>query len=77
MKRELVFDNGNSIIEGEIMRDIVEIFPSLKDQFKQRKNYDEYYYTSKEVYLTIDLIEMITSNGFYSVEINNGQIIIY
>ena len=75
MERELVFADGQSIIGGEDMRDIVSIFPELKDQFTQRKTYDEYYYTSKEVFITTEIIDALTSN-WYSIKITSSEIII-
>lgn len=47
MEKILEFDSG--IIEGIVMREIVEIFPELSDNFKQRKSFDEYYFTSKSI----------------------------
>jgi len=73
MRRELVFDSGG-IIEGEIMRDLIELFPETKDQFKQRKTYDEYYYTPMEVNLTTEVLDRLTTQ--WSVRISNGEIAI-
>lgn len=73
MERELVF--SESIIDGEVMRDIVSVFPDLQPQFTQRKTYDEYYYSSKEVFITTEIIDLITSK-WYPVKITSSEIII-
>jgi len=73
MKRKLVFNEG--IIHGSIVRAIVNVFPGLKESFKQRKAYDEYYYEPATVEVTIESIGLlILKIGF--VSINHEEIII-
>lgn len=73
MRRKLEFNNG--IVNGDVVREIVNIFPVTEISFSQRKNYDEYYYNLTEVELTIDNINDLTNLGFI-VTINWESIII-
>lgn len=47
MRRKLEFNNG--IVNGDVVREIINIFPVTEICFSQRKNYDEYYYNLTEV----------------------------
>ena len=60
MTRLLNFANSG-IVDGDTMRQVVEFFPNVKGQFRQRKTYDEYYYDSTIVVLTLDIIEKISN----------------
>ena len=72
LKLELGFNDG--IISGDIMRDVVEIFPEFESSFQQRKSYDEYYYSPMEVEVSLEQIEKLTE--YYAVEISNGHLTI-
>ncbi len=73
MVRELIFSNG--IIEGEYKRFIVEMFPSLEANFRQRKQYDEYHYDSTDIELTLDQIEKLTN--MFCTQINRTELEIF
>jgi len=62
MKRILILEQG--IIEGHIVRDILEIFPEIENKFRQRKTYDEYYFDNAIVEITIDKIERLNQLWF-------------
>jgi hypothetical protein len=47
------------IISGDVMRETIEVFPELKDSFKQRRSFDEYYFTETEVFVDIERIEQL------------------
>lgn len=73
MRRKLEFNNG--IVNGDVVREVINIFPVTEICFSQRKNYDEYYYNLTEVELTIDNINDLTNLGFI-LTINWESIII-
>lgn len=73
MKKKLLFEDG--IIDGDKVRDIIKVIPSIENSFKQRKQYDEYYYDNTEIEVTIDLIDSFINNG-YEVVIRFDSIII-
>lgn len=72
MKRLLTFKDG--IIRGDIVRDIIEVFPETKHSFRQRKTFDEYYYDNTEVEIDLEKIEKI--NKYYSIIFHSDSIII-
>lgn len=67
MVRTLEFKHGG-IIEGDIKRDIEKIFPQSTSHFRQRKQYDEYYFTGFDVELEIEHINKFNILG-YGLEI--------
>jgi len=69
--------NGHldGIISGDVMRDIIEVFPELKDSFKQRKSFDEYYFDSKEVFIDIERLEQLNGK-WYDFQISSDNIFI-
>lgn len=67
MIRELIFKHGG-IVSGETKRDIEEIFPNVSDKFRQRKKYDEYYFSSCDVALELNDLELLNEKG-YSFEL--------
>ena len=72
---KLSFKDG--IIEGRLVRDIQEVWPiTLKDSFKQRKTYDEYYYVETDVVVTLEDIQILLDK-FYEIRLMNDDIIIY
>lgn len=73
MKRNLVFEQG--IIEGDTVRDILEVFPEIESSFRQRKKYDEYYYDDTVVDLTIEVMEAL-NNKHYKLSITSDDVII-
>jgi adenosine deaminase len=72
MKRIVRFKDG--IIPHEVMKDVVEVFPELKDNFKQRKTFLEYYYTSKDVIITLEAIEKLTDWYVVDITLNSFTI---
>lgn len=74
MIRELEFKNGG-IICGEVKRDLEEIFPNASEYFRQRKQYDEYYFSSFSVIIELEHLELLNDKG-YSFELSKDYIII-
>ena len=62
MKKNLDLIYG--IIEGEVKRTILKIFPDIESSFTQRKNYDEYFFDMIDVEVTIDIIEQLVDSNF-------------
>lgn len=69
MKRTLELEG---IIIGELMRDIIKIFPETKDSFRQRKTYDEYYYDETVVEVDLERIERV--NDYYLITFSKDYI---
>jgi hypothetical protein len=65
----------NGIVGGDMMRDILEIFPILESQFTQRKHFDEFWFSDTEVDVDIDQLHILTSQ-ITSVTITWEEIII-
>ena len=65
----------NSIVGGDMMRGILEIFPGLESQFTQRKQFDEFWFSDTDVDVDIDQLHSLTSQ-ITSVIINWEEIII-
>lgn len=70
MERTLRFNDG--IIEGEVVRELQEIFPELVDSFRQRKSYDEYYYDETNIRIDLHNIEEL-NNLLYEIEIKPNE----
>jgi hypothetical protein len=66
MKRILELDG---IVDGDTKRDLVNIFPELKNSFTKRKSYDEYYYLESIVELTMDKIERLSKDYVITIGI--------
>ena len=62
IERTLGFEK--SIIEGDVVREISEVFPYLDKSFSQRKSYDEYYYTETSVVIDVEVINELNSLGY-------------
>jgi hypothetical protein len=62
MKREFRFAWG--IVIGEIKDAVLEIFPELAPQFKQRKQFFEYYFEPIEVEASVEQLDRL-SKEFY------------
>lgn len=73
MIRTLEFEDN--IIGGEIMRDIVDIFPQLEAQFTQRKSFDEFYFTPTQVELTLATLQGLNELDFV-IKLNHNSIVI-
>jgi len=71
LKRVLEFEKG--IIEGDVVREISEVFPCLYKNFSQRKSYDEYYYTETSVVIDVEVIKELNSLG-YTISIDSEYI---
>lgn len=61
MKRLVLIEE--TLVTGDTMRKIIKVFPTLETNFKQRKNYDEYYYESSVVDFSLEDIERLIENG--------------
>jgi len=50
-----------SIVDGDTKRKLIEVFSkeNLEESFKQRKNYDEYYFTEKTVSVDFVLLNQL------------------
>ena len=72
-ERILNFESG--IIEGKIVRDIQSVFKELNESFKQRKSYDEYYYTNTKVSLSMSQIIKL-NELYYTTIIDSDHIVI-
>lgn len=67
MMRGISFNSG--IIDGDDMREVLRVIPELENNFRQRKNYDEYYFDACTRTFTLDEInglsrEFIIELGF-------------
>jgi len=71
MKRRLRLTNMTGWDEREY---ILRCIPELKSQFRQRKQYEEYYFDEADVELTIEQIEMLSET--FNLEINCQEVII-
>jgi len=72
MRRELCFKQG--IISGDMVRDVLSVWPHLKNSFEQRKSYDEYYYSDKVVVdISIDDLQKL-SELYINININFQEI---
>lgn len=72
-ERILNFESG--IIEGEVVRELQVIFKELNESFKQRKSYDEYYYTTTKVLLSMSKIIKL-NELCYSIKIDSEYMLI-
>lgn len=72
MKRELYFKQG--IISGDMVRDVLSVWPHLENAFEQRKSFDEYYYPDKVVVdISIDDLQKL-SELYIDININFQEI---
>lgn len=72
MKRELYFKQG--IISGDMVRDVLSVWPHLENVFEQRKSFDEYYYPNKVVVdISIDDLQKL-SELYIDININFQEI---
>jgi len=71
IERILEFENG--IIEGDVVREITQVFSYLDKSFSQRKSYDEYYYTETVVVVDVEVINELNSLG-YTISIDSEYI---
>jgi hypothetical protein len=65
----------NGIVGGDMMRDILEIFPRLESKFTRRKQFDEFWFSDTDVDVDIDQLHSLTSQ-ITSVIVNWEEIII-
>lgn len=73
IERVVNFESG--IIEGDVVRELQDIFKELNESFKQRKSYDEYYYTTTKVTVDISKIDKL-NELLYKVVIDSKHILI-
>jgi hypothetical protein len=72
MKRILELDG---IVNGDTKRNLVELFPELKEHsFGQRKSYDEYYYRDSIIELTMDKIEKLSKDYVVIIDFESVKI---
>jgi len=65
-----------NIIEGKVVEELQTVFKELNGSFKQRKSYDEYYYTTDtKVTLTISKINKL-NKLHYNVLIDSEYVLI-
>jgi hypothetical protein len=57
--RNIRFTSG--IVNGDDMRDLLEILPELESSFIQRKSFDEYYFNSKSIQIDISKLDQLSS----------------
>ena len=74
MKRTIEINDG--VIAGWDMENIVNIIPQLKDSFRQRKSFNEYYFDETEVDVNMEQLEVLSKK--YDIKIGSDflQIII-
>lgn len=64
----MMFMNRNLVLQGitggDVVRDILEVFPDIENRFRRRKTYDEYYFDGARVELSIEKIEELNHLGF-------------
>jgi uncharacterized protein YdeI (BOF family) len=66
----------NLPVDGDIMRDLIDIMPELTGRFKQRKQYDEYWFEDVNgTILTLDHI--IVLSEWYNIKITHESLVIY
>lgn len=72
MERKIEFKFGG-IVDGDDMRDIIDVFPELTCKFTQRKSYDEYYFNSDgSVHMTLEQLDKLSK--CFTVTINYDSI---
>lgn len=74
MKVEIRFNQD--IIAGYEVRDLLEIFPELENNFEQRKQYDEYYFEKSEVELDIDKLKQLSNKFGFEMSGDDLKIIL-
>jgi hypothetical protein len=74
MKRVLMINNG-SLVGGELMRDILVVFPEIESSFEQRKQFDEFWFRGADVELTVEKIQQL-NDMFMRVSIDSEDVMI-
>lgn len=64
----------DSLVDRETKDFFIAILPNLENQFRQRKQYDEYWFYETHIDLDINILELI--NLKFTVTINEFEIII-
>ncbi len=72
MKRTIRFQD--SIVGGEDKLSIVEILPQVKDSFRQRKTYFEYYFNEIEIEISLEQLDKLSQE--FPIKINYDEIIV-
>lgn len=62
---EIEFNQG--VIAGYEVRDLLEVFPELENNFEQRKQYDEYYFNKGKVQLDINKLEGLSQKFTFEI----------
>lgn len=75
MKVEIRFNQD--IIAGYEVRDLLEIFPELENNFEQRKQYDEYCFEKSEVELNIDKLKQLSNKFRFEMSGDDLKIILF
>ena len=71
-----VLNIKNSLVEGDNVRKILNVFPQLENAFTQRKTYDEYYFEEVDLEFTLEDIQLLNDN-YFVVEISSEMIYLY
>jgi hypothetical protein len=58
MKRTI--EINDAVVAGWEMENIVNIIPQLKDSFRQRQQFNEYYFDPTQVDITMDQLEELS-----------------
>ena len=74
MKRTIEINDG--VIAGWDMENIVNIIPQLKDSFRQRKSFNEYYFDETEVDVNMEQLEALSRKYWVKIGSDFLQIII-
>jgi hypothetical protein len=67
MKRTIVIND--SVVAGWDMENIVSMIPQLKDSFRQRQQFNEYYFDETEVDANMEQLEALSRE--YGVKIGS------
>jgi predicted RNA-binding protein associated with RNAse of E/G family len=70
--RKIRFSSG--IVSGDDMRDLLIFLPELEKSFKQRKQFDEYYFDVETVEIT--LINLDGLSNLFSFKMNYDTIVL-
>ena len=73
MKKIFKFKCG--IVSGTDMQTVLEIIPELETQFKQRKQFFEYYFTDKEIEVYSKSVRRTSTRVYSNRQLGINQII--
>jgi len=73
---KVTVESKYGVVEGDSMRYIISIIPELEPSFKQRKSYDEYYFTTPSTQIDITLDQIVHLSKWDTVLFSRGEVII-